>query len=316
MELCIYTRVHTHYVCMNMGAYILHFVVYVCIFQCQLDRAIYVYIYLYILCVCVCVCVCDGVSLYVYEYVRIYFVLQYVCILFILCCCMCVCIYQCPLNRAIYVCTQVCILCVCVCVCVHDGVVLYVYENMCIYSLFSYVCVCIYQCRLNRAGYVYIYYILCVCVCVCVHDGLVLYVFEYTRAHMGCLRSVGSNKLQVSFAEHRLFNRALLQKRPIILSILLSKATPQSIFLYVCVYILVPIKSCSVCIYKFVNTVCVCCVCVCTMELCYICMNTCVYILYFCIYVYVYQCLLNCAMSVCLSMCSSFIHNTHQQQHF
>ena len=46
---------------------------------------------------------------------------------------------------------------------------------------------------------------------------------------MGWLRSVGSIKLQVSFAEYRLFYRALLQKRPIILSILLTKATPQQI---------------------------------------------------------------------------------------
>ena len=43
---------------------------------------------------------------------------------------------------------------------------------------------------------------------------------------MGWLRSVGSIKLQVSFAEYRLFYRALLQKRPIILSILLTVATP------------------------------------------------------------------------------------------
>ena len=39
------------------------------------------------------------------------------------------------------------------------------------------------------------------------------------RAHVcyhdiGWLRSVGSIKLQVSFAEYRLFDRALLQKRP------------------------------------------------------------------------------------------------------
>jgi len=39
---------------------------------------------------------------------------------------------------------------------------------------------------------------------------------------MGWLRLVGSIKLQVSFAEYRLFYRALLQKRPIILSILLT----------------------------------------------------------------------------------------------
>jgi len=43
---------------------------------------------------------------------------------------------------------------------------------------------------------------------------------------MGWLRLVGSIKLQVSFAESSLFYRALLQKRPIILSILLTKATP------------------------------------------------------------------------------------------
>ena len=41
---------------------------------------------------------------------------------------------------------------------------------------------------------------------------------------MGWLRSVGSIKLQVSFAEYRLFYRALLQKRPIIQLILLTEA--------------------------------------------------------------------------------------------
>ena len=43
--------------------------------------------------------------------------------------------------------------------------------------------------------------------------------------HMRWLRSVGSIKLWVSFAEYRLFYRALLQKRPMIWSILLTKAT-------------------------------------------------------------------------------------------
>ena len=42
---------------------------------------------------------------------------------------------------------------------------------------------------------------------------------------MGWLRSVGSLKLQVSFAEYRHFYRALLQKIPLILSILLTEAT-------------------------------------------------------------------------------------------
>ena len=50
-----------------------------------------------------------------------------------------------------------------------------------------------------------------------------IYIAEVT---MGWLRSVGSIKLHVSFAEYPLFCRALLQKRPIILSILLTKATP------------------------------------------------------------------------------------------
>jgi len=45
---------------------------------------------------------------------------------------------------------------------------------------------------------------------------------------MGWLRSGGLITLQVSFAEYCLFYRALLQKRPIILSILLSKATPYT----------------------------------------------------------------------------------------
>ena len=42
---------------------------------------------------------------------------------------------------------------------------------------------------------------------------------------MGWVRSVGSIKLYVSFAQCHLFYRALLHKRPIILSILLTKAT-------------------------------------------------------------------------------------------
>jgi len=48
----------------------------------------------------------------------------------------------------------------------------------------------------------------------------------FLRRAMGWLQLVGSIKLQVSFAEYRLFYRALLQKRPLILSILLTVATP------------------------------------------------------------------------------------------
>jgi len=48
---------------------------------------------------------------------------------------------------------------------------------------------------------------------------------------MGWLQLLGSLKLQVSSAEYSLFDRALLQKRPIILSILLTEATTYLILL-------------------------------------------------------------------------------------
>jgi len=46
---------------------------------------------------------------------------------------------------------------------------------------------------------------------------------------MGWLRVVGSLILYISFAEHSLFYRALLQRRPIILKSLLIVATPYQI---------------------------------------------------------------------------------------
>ena len=42
------------------------------------------------------------------------------------------------------------------------------------------------------------------------------YMYMYKIHVMGWLRLVGTIKLYVSFAEYRLFHRALLQKRPII----------------------------------------------------------------------------------------------------
>jgi len=44
--------------------------------------------------------------------------------------------------------------------------------------------------------------------------------------YMGWLQLVGSFKLSVSFAEYRVFYRAILQKRPVILRSLLIVATP------------------------------------------------------------------------------------------
>ena len=60
-------------------------------------------------------------------------------------------------------------------------------------------------------GHVYIY----------IHIDIVL----VRDAHMGWLRSAGSMKLKVSFAGKCLFCRALLHKRPVILSILPTEAT-------------------------------------------------------------------------------------------
>jgi len=59
---------------------------------------------------------------------------------------------------------------------------------------------------------------------------------------MGWLWLVGSIQLQVSFAEYSLFYRALLTKRPMILSILLTEANPYaraSVRVCVCVCVCV-----------------------------------------------------------------------------
>jgi len=87
------------------------------------------------------------------------------------------------------------------------------------------------------------------------------YIFMYgvcesvQYAYMGWLRSVGSIKLKVSFAEYRLFYRALLQKRPVISCILLTESTPgymagfeccvsmrMPVYTHPCIYI------CGVCV--------------------------------------------------------------------
>ena len=60
-----------------------------------------------------------------------------------------------------------------------------------------------------------------------VAPGLLVRMTKKTQLHdMGWLRLVGSLKSQVSFAEYRLFHRALLQKRHIVFRGLLTVATP------------------------------------------------------------------------------------------
>jgi len=83
------------------------------------------------------------------------------------------------------------------------------------------------------------------------------YIYGYLNTHlnnMGWLWFVGSIKLHVSFAEYSLFCRALLQKRPVLLSILLTKATPYifyrtNTFIYIYIYICVSTYLCM-CIYS------------------------------------------------------------------
>jgi len=54
-----------------------------------------------------------------------------------------------------------------------------------------------------------------------------VYICDYLRiATMRCIRLEGSIKLSVSFTEYSLLYRALFRKGPLMLSILLTKATP------------------------------------------------------------------------------------------
>ena len=69
----------------------------------------------------------------------------------------------------------------------------------------------------------------CVCVSVCVgvnRSSSTIICVCARLGDMGWLRWVGCLKIQVSLQNTGLFYRALLQKRPIFLSILLIVATP------------------------------------------------------------------------------------------
>jgi len=100
--------------------------------------------------------------------------------------------------------------------------------------------------------YIYVYiltlymYVLKINICVglvdvCTYTHIHIYIYVYILTFgrcgwllsiaccmvaMGWLRLVGFLKSQVSFAEYRLFHRALLQKRPMILRSILIVATP------------------------------------------------------------------------------------------
>jgi len=80
---------------------------------------------------------------------------------------------------------------------------------------------------------VYHLYIRCIYMYVQISSNALSDILTSTCICIGWLWSVGSIKLYFFFAEYRLFDRALLQKRTIILSILLTEATP---FQKICIY--------------------------------------------------------------------------------
>jgi len=100
--------------------------------------------------------------------------------------------------------------------CEHVNVCVYVYGYVCVY-------VSVYV-HMSKSVYICVY--VCVnvrrCVCVCVYVCAL-------HTLMGWLRSVGSLKLQVSFAKEPYKRDYFLQKRPIILRSLLIVATPYKI---------------------------------------------------------------------------------------
>jgi len=87
----------------------------------------------------------------------------------------------------------------------------------------------IHMARVNESchTYTHVYTYTYLCIYTLIYVYIYIHICEWGVSAMGWLRVVGSLKIQFSFAEYRLFYRALLQKRPIILRSLLGEATPQ-----------------------------------------------------------------------------------------
>jgi len=174
-----------------------------------------------------CMCACAHVCVRVWEVAAVCswpqlhaispaYAYVYICRVYVILCRVLACVY----------------VCVCLCVCERERErrlfiralnfmqnVLFV--HMCIYA--RYMCKCVYVC-------VRVYAFVRTCVCVrervWAQAAVCLRPWLHAISPIGWLRLVGSIKLQVSFAEYGLFYRAPLQKRPVILSILLTEATP------------------------------------------------------------------------------------------
>ena len=137
---------------------------------------------------------------------------------------------------------------------------LYVYIYICIY-------ICMYkviekeeqlQTNIQKAVTICMY----TPICMCIHIYMKIYVCTYIQEaealiDMGQLRLVGSIKVQVFWAEYRLFHRALLQKRPMTLRSLLIVATPyikktMTICVYTPIYIYIYIYV-YICKYTYIQ---------------------------------------------------------------
>ena len=127
-----------------------------------------------------------------------------------MCVCVCICVIVCV---CVYVCVSMCMcLCVCVYVCVSMCVCVYACVCMCVCPCVCvYVCVSMYVCL---CGCVYVCVSMCVCLCVCVYVCVSMYIFW----------SMLKQLIRRSFSTYK--RDGILQKRRIILSILLSVATP------------------------------------------------------------------------------------------
>jgi len=119
------------------------------------------------------------------------------------------------------------------CVCIYTWINVYEYMyafcavHVCIY-VYMYICIYVYMyIRIHPAMCIYVYMYICMHQVMCIYfDVCIGACKNHVFVPMGWLQLVGSIKLQVFCAEYCLFYRALLQMRPIILSILLTEATP------------------------------------------------------------------------------------------
>ena len=151
------------------------------------------------------------VYLYTYAYMYIY---------------ICVYIYICMILHHHHICIHMYHTCM---ILNYHDIYVYVHTHMCVY-IYIFICIYIYIHHARMISiYVYIIHVWFQIIMTSCHlECLRWDKFRHSAIALAMewLRSVGSFKSYVSFAEHCLFCRALVQKIPIILRSLLIVATP------------------------------------------------------------------------------------------